>query len=50
MIEFLKEFLQYAKNNKKLWMLPFLLFFIFIGLLVTATSGTILAPFVYTLF
>lgn len=49
-MEFIKEFFLFLKMNKKLWLLPMVLFLFAIGGLIYFTSGTALAPFIYTLF
>ena len=38
------------KQNKKWWLLPLLLTLLVFGLLIFLSSGTGLAPFIYTLF
>tara|TARA_B100000242_G_C43023768_1_gene476616 strand:+ start:1080 stop:1232 length:153 start_codon:yes stop_codon:yes gene_type:complete len=50
MIEILKEYFVYLKENKKLWMLPIILVLLFFGLLVIVSQGSALAPFIYTIF
>ncbi len=44
-----REFLVFLTDNKKWWLLPILLAFMFLGLLV-ALGSTGAAPFIYTLF
>jgi len=44
-----REFLQFLAENKKWWLLPFLIMLLLFGILVLF-SGTGLAPFIYTLF
>ena len=39
----------YLRENKKWWLLPVLVMLLIFGLLVFL-SGTVLAPFIYTLF
>jgi len=39
----------YLRENKKWWLLPILVMLLIFGLLVFL-SGTVLAPFIYTLF
>jgi Family of unknown function (DUF5989) len=46
----LGELLDYLRTRKKLWLTPLIvLFFLFGGLLVLG-HGSVVAPFVYTLF
>jgi hypothetical protein len=44
-----REFMLFLSHNKKWWLLPILLTFVFFGLLL-ALGGTAAAPFIYTLF
>jgi hypothetical protein len=43
------EFFQFAKENRKWWILPIVLFMLAIGVLIIL-GGTAAAPFIYTLF
>lgn len=49
-MEFIKEFWQFAKQRKKLWLLPLLVLLGCVGALFILTQGTAVAPFIYTLF
>lgn len=49
-MEFLREFIAFLSSRKKLWLFPILFVFIVIGALLVAVKGSVLAPFVYTLF
>jgi hypothetical protein len=46
----LSDFWGFMKQNKKWWLLPLLVTLLALGLLVFLSSGTGLAPFIYTLF
>ncbi|RII84022.1 DUF5989 family protein [Neopusillimonas maritima] len=46
----LYELLQFLKARKKLWLLPIILIMLALGGLMVAAKGSILAPFVYTIF
>jgi hypothetical protein len=50
MIEFLKEFYDFVKVRKKYWLIPILMVLILFGLLIVLSQGTVVAPFIYTLF
>ena len=50
MIEFIKEFWGFLKERKKFWLLPIILFLVFLGGLIVLTEGSAVAPFIYTLF
>lgn len=46
----LKELWNFLKVRKKWWLAPILLFLLLLGLLIISTQGTVVAPFIYTLF
>lgn len=50
MIELLKDLWAYMKVRKKYWLLPLILILILLGVLIVFSSGTAVAPFIYTLF
>jgi hypothetical protein len=50
MISFLQEFWQFTRENKKYWLLPILFVFLLLGALIVFSHGSVLAPFIYTLF
>lgn len=47
---FLSELLAFLRTRKKLWMLPLILVIVLIGSLLILAQGSVLAPFIYTLF
>ncbi len=47
---FLIELFQFFKSRRKLWLLPVVLFMVVIGGLLVLAQGSVLAPFLYTLF
>jgi len=49
-MEFLKELMEYFKVRKKWWLLPIVLFLALFGGLIIATQGSVVAPFIYTIF
>jgi len=49
-METLKEFYLFIRVRKKYWLLPVIIMLLLIGTLVVLTSGSALAPFIYTLF
>jgi hypothetical protein len=49
-MEFLKDLWGYMKVRKKYWLLPLILILLLLALLIVFTSGTAVAPFIYTLF
>jgi uncharacterized protein DUF5989 len=46
----IEELWQFLKERKKWWLLPIILFLLFLGFLIVMTSGSALGPFIYTLF
>ena len=49
-MNFLKEFWMFMKVRKRFWLLPVILVLFMFGVLFVLTSGTAIAPFIYTLF
>ncbi len=49
-MSFLKELYQFFKVRKKWWLIPILLFLCLFGWLFVFTQGTVVAPFIYTIF
>lgn len=49
-MEFLKDLWDFMKVRKKFWLLPIILIMLLFGSLIVFTSGTAVAPFIYTLF
>ena len=49
-MEFLKDLWGFLKYRKKFWLLPLILILLGFGALVVLTSGSAIAPFIYTLF
>jgi len=49
-LKILKEYFSFLKENKKWWLLPFVIVLVLFGLLIVLTKGSALAPFIYTIF
>ena len=49
-MEFLKDMLQLFMQRKKFWLLPLVLVLLLFGVLVVMTSGSAIAPFIYSVF
>jgi len=47
---FLLELWSFMKDRKKFWLLPIILCLMLLGSLIVFTSGSVVAPFIYTLF
>ena len=50
MSEFLLELWSFMRERKKFWMLPIIICLLLLGSLIVLTSGSAVAPFIYTLF
>ena len=49
-MEFLKDLWKYLRERKKMWLIPLIVILLFFGLLIVLSSGSAIAPFIYTLF
>lgn len=49
-MEVIKELWDFLKFRKKLWLAPIILIFLLIGGLLVLAQGSVIAPFIYTLF
>jgi hypothetical protein len=49
-MEFLLDFIGFMKVRKKYWLLPVIVVLLFFGAVVVLTSGSAIAPFIYTVF
>jgi len=49
-MDFFRDFWNYMKERKKWWLIPTFIIFILLGILIVLSSGSALAPFIYTLF
>ena len=50
MTELVREFWLFLRVRKKWWLAPIVVVMGLLGLLIVATQGSALAPFIYTLF
>lgn len=50
MNEFIREFWAFLRVRKKLWLAPLLVLMVVIGGLLILAQGSVIAPFIYTLF
>jgi hypothetical protein len=48
--EFLRELWAFMRERKKFWLLPIVFVLLLFGSLVVLTQGSVVAPFIYTLF
>ena len=47
---FLLEMLKFLRSRKKLWLAPIIMVMVLLGGLLVLAQGSVLAPFIYTLF
>lgn len=47
---FIRELITFLKARKKYWLAPILIMLALFGGLVVLTQGSVVAPFIYTLF
>ncbi len=46
----IKEFFAFIKERKKWWLLPIVVFLILLSALLFLSQGSVIAPFIYTIF
>jgi hypothetical protein len=49
-MSFVVDVVEFAFERKKFWLLPVLLVMVIFGGLIVLTKGSVVAPFIYTLF
>ena len=49
-MEFIKDLWGFLRNRKKFWLLPVIVILLGFGILIVFSSGSAIAPFIYTLF
>ncbi len=49
-MEFLRDIWGFLKVRKKFWLLPIIATLLLFGILIVLTSGSAVAPFIYTIF
>jgi competence protein ComGC len=50
MIDLLKDLWAFMKERKKFWLAPIILVLLLLGALLVLAQGSVVAPFIYTLF
>ena len=49
-MNFMLEMYRFLVKRKKLWLTPIILIMLVFGVLVISVNGSVMAPFIYTLF
>ncbi|MEY4964871.1 MAG: hypothetical protein RL274_454 [Pseudomonadota bacterium] len=49
-MDFLTELWAFLRSRKKLWLMPIIIVTVIIGGLLVLAQGSVMAPFIYTLF
>jgi hypothetical protein len=49
-MSFLRELIDYLRTRKKLWLVPLIALFALVGAIFVLGQGSVVAPFIYTLF
>jgi len=49
-MEIIKEFYQYFKDRKKIWLAPVIVLLLIIGIILIIGGSSVLGPFIYTIF
>lgn len=49
-MEFFKDLWAFLKERKKFWLLPIIIVFLLLGVLIVLSSGSAIAPFIYSIF
>jgi len=49
-LELMKDVWEFLKIRKKYWLAPLIITIILLGALIIYTQGTVVAPFIYTIF
>ena len=49
-MDFIKEFCEFLKIRKKYWLLPIIIVLVLFGGIIILSQGSVVAPFIYTIF
>lgn len=49
-MSFLQEFAAFLRTRKKFWLAPLIALFMLFGAIFVLSQGSVVAPFIYTLF
>jgi len=49
-MEFLRDLWDFLKTRKKYWLIPLIIILLIFAVLIVLSSGSAIAPFIYTIF
>ncbi|HNY01350.1 MAG TPA: DUF5989 family protein [Bacteroidales bacterium] len=49
-MEVIRDLWLFLRNRKKFWLLPLILILLLFGVLIVLSTGSAIAPFIYTIF
>jgi len=49
-MDFIRDLWGFMRERKKFWLLPIILMLLLFGAMIIFTSGSAIAPFIYTIF
>jgi hypothetical protein len=49
-MSFLRELWSYLRARRKFWLVPILIAMVLLGALIVLSQGSVIAPFIYTMF
>ena len=50
LIDLIKDLWDFLRVRKKYWLAPLIIVLLFMGALIVFTQGSVIAPFIYTIF
>lgn len=50
MMDLFKDLWAFMRERKKFWLVPIIIVLLLLGILVVFAQGSVIAPFIYTLF
>jgi hypothetical protein len=49
-LQVIREVWQFMRHNRRYWLAPIVVVLLLVGLLLIVAKGSVIAPFIYTLF
>jgi len=50
MFDFIKDLFAFMRERQKFWLAPIIIVMVLLGALIVFSQGSVVAPFIYTLF